>query len=136
MVRAQGALSRRESNCPCRKGRTGYRKCVRMEVREQRTEAQRGRGWTAQEKQVALKWTCLGKEPQGRVEGPWVWPKEWRLLRLAAGGTDKALPAWGYRAPAGQDWRVSVVELEAICKLKSQLVPLPRMQQEGVTNGV
>lgn len=70
-----------------------------------------------------------------RVAGLWVqtlWSADFSL-RL---GTKEALAAWGYKVAARQDWSLSLVELEAICKFKNQLVPLPWMQQEGATDGV
>jgi hypothetical protein len=88
------------SNCPCRKGRARSRKYVRAKFREQKVKVQ-AVGWTVDEN--VLKETCVGKRENIRLRGPGC-----KLRRADFGfhlGTDKALPARGYGAPAGQDWR-------------------------------
>lgn len=69
-----------------------------------------------------------------RVERLWVQAQECSL-QLPSG--DWQSPAClGLKSAIWARLEVPVVELEAICKLKSQLVPVPRMQLEGSTDAV
>lgn len=79
------------SNCPCRKGSAHFRKCVRLEFREQSGEVQ-SVGSRVDNSRKTSETDVLREKVRHWVEGLWVHAKECRL-QLAL-GTDKALPAW------------------------------------------
>lgn len=59
------------SNCPCREGRAHYRKCIRVEFREQRVELQAVGMRVDSSRKHSERELCREKVKHG-VERPWV----------------------------------------------------------------